>query len=155
MIFGAAFLSKENIESFVWVFERFNECMGRAPVTIITDHDPTMKAALNNVFPRTFHRLCKWYITDKMEDKIGNVYGNKASMSEFYDLLNNSKSIIEFEWRWDVWKSNRWLRDIYEIRFNWRPPYMTRHFFAGMSTTQKSEEMDNIVKMMIKSHFTL
>lgn len=103
VIFGAAFLSKENIESFVWVFERFNECMGRAPVTIITDHDPTMKAALNNVFPRTFHRLCKWYITDKMEDKIGNVYGNKASMSEFYDLLNNSKSIIEFERRWDVW----------------------------------------------------
>lgn len=53
--------------------------MGRAS-TITTNQDPTMKEALEIVFPRTFHHLCQWYITNKMGDKIMNVYRNCSAV---------------------------------------------------------------------------
>lgn len=57
--------------------------------------------------------------------------------------------------QWKNWievnglQANRWLREMYNLRFRWCPSYMTDYFFTGMSTTQRSE------KMKIKSHFTL
>jgi hypothetical protein len=45
--FGAGFLENEKIESFVWLFEEFLETMGgHEPTLIITDQDPSMKAAI-------------------------------------------------------------------------------------------------------------
>jgi hypothetical protein len=44
---GAGFLENEKIESFVWLFEKFLEAMGgHEPTLIITDQDPSMKAAI-------------------------------------------------------------------------------------------------------------
>lgn len=39
---------------------------------------PDYEAMLAIVFPNTFHKLCKWHIMHKMDDKIGNIYRNKA-----------------------------------------------------------------------------
>lgn len=101
IIFIVGFLSNETIDSFVWLFTEFKKCMGKAaPLTIITNQDTTMKAALQMVFPYAFHRLFKWHITDKMGEKIGIVYKNHSAMDEFFSLLNESESILEFEHRW-------------------------------------------------------
>ena len=37
VMFVGAFISNEDTSAFIWLFERFIECMGRAPPTIITD----------------------------------------------------------------------------------------------------------------------
>lgn len=63
---------------------------------IITNKDAAMKATLILVIPNTFHRLWKWHFTNKMGDKIGNVYRNKKAMFGFYDFLNNSLSVLDF-----------------------------------------------------------
>ena len=47
LIFGAALLYDETIDSFVWLFETFCEAMsGKMPKTILTDQDKAMSAAI-------------------------------------------------------------------------------------------------------------
>lgn len=70
-----------------------------------------MKAILEIVF----------HITNKIGDKIDNVYRNKFAMEEFFSLLNKLESTDEFEDRWRKWienndlQNNYWLRDMYNI----------------------------------------
>lgn len=58
IIFTVGFLFREGIESFMWLFERFLHCMGKPWKIIITNQDPTMPKALEQVMPDMFHRLC-------------------------------------------------------------------------------------------------
>lgn len=74
VIFATGFITKENIDSFVWLFCIFLECMGKVLSSIITDHDLAIKGSLATMFPLAFHRLCKWHIMNKLADKIGQVY---------------------------------------------------------------------------------
>ncbi|XP_021762651.1 protein FAR-RED IMPAIRED RESPONSE 1-like [Chenopodium quinoa] len=55
--FCAALLSKEDVESFVWLFQTFLKCMGREPSCIITDQDPAMGIAIQKVFTMTKHSV--------------------------------------------------------------------------------------------------
>jgi hypothetical protein len=59
IIFGAALIFNETIESFVWLFKTFLTAMsGKHPSTIFTDQDAAMAGAVAYVFPNTSHRLC-------------------------------------------------------------------------------------------------
>ena len=70
--FGAAFLGDEKTESFVWLFERFLDAMrGHMPICLITDQDPAMKVAIEDVFKSTTHRFCLWHIMKKLSEKVG------------------------------------------------------------------------------------
>jgi hypothetical protein len=56
---GAAFISNEKIESFVWCFKSFLEAMGGAALhLIVIDECASMKAAISEIMPETIHRLC-------------------------------------------------------------------------------------------------
>jgi hypothetical protein len=59
ILFGVALISRENTETFVWLFKTWLKCMNsRSPNAIITDQDRAMKSAINIVFPNVRHRLC-------------------------------------------------------------------------------------------------
>jgi zinc finger SWIM domain-containing protein 3 len=59
IIFGAALLYDETIDSFKWLFETFLSTMsGKQPTTILTDQSATMAKAINEVFPKSNHCLC-------------------------------------------------------------------------------------------------
>ena len=61
--FGAAFLSDEKSESFMWLFEEFLDAMGgHVPVCIITDQDLAMKVTINAKFQSITYRFCICYI---------------------------------------------------------------------------------------------
>src|SRR5687767_5886970 len=63
IIFRAALLFNETIESFVWLFETFLTAMsGKHPNTIFIDQDAVMAGAIAYVFPNTSHRLCLCHI---------------------------------------------------------------------------------------------
>ena len=66
IIFGAALLYNETIESFVWLFNTFlTVTSGKHPSTIFTDQCASMSATIRIVFPNTRHRLCLWHIFSK------------------------------------------------------------------------------------------
>ncbi|XP_019184160.1 PREDICTED: protein FAR1-RELATED SEQUENCE 5-like [Ipomoea nil] len=69
--FGAGLLKKEDIESYVWLFEKFKEAMGSEPVLVVTDQDPAMRVAFPRVFKEAKHRFFMWHIMSKVGDKVG------------------------------------------------------------------------------------
>ena len=63
VIFGAALLYDETIDTFQWLFEAFFEAMsGKKPNTIFTEQDLATAKAISLVMPNTYHRLCKWHL---------------------------------------------------------------------------------------------
>jgi len=72
VLFGAAMLSNEKTESYIWLFHTFLKAMGGiAPKLIITDEAASIKLAIQDVFTTTIHRLCMWHILMKIVDKVG------------------------------------------------------------------------------------
>ncbi|XP_059451022.1 protein FAR-RED IMPAIRED RESPONSE 1-like [Corylus avellana] len=149
VLFGCGLLSNENIDTFVWLFEAWLKCMSRrAPNAIITDQDRAMQAAIARVFPRAKHRFCLWHIMSKFPHKLGShsQYENfkGALLNCVYDSLNYD----EFEKRWQQvvesynLKENAWFCQLYGEQYQWIPAYVKDTFWAGMSTTQRSESMN-------------
>lgn len=68
--FAAGLLSKEDIESYKWIFQCFLEAMQRQPICIITDQCPSLKQAIPTVFTTARHRLCMWHIMKKFPAKV-------------------------------------------------------------------------------------
>ena len=74
IIFGAALLFNETIESLVWLFEIFLTAMsGKHPSTIFTDQDAAMAGAIAYVFRNTSHRICLWHIYLNAAKHLGHV----------------------------------------------------------------------------------
>ncbi|XP_008237306.1 PREDICTED: protein FAR1-RELATED SEQUENCE 5-like [Prunus mume] len=142
---ACAFLSKETIESFIWMFKEFKKAMpGGEPKTIITDQDAAMTRAISIAFPTTFHRLCIWHITSKFSVKLPH-FAFKEYWSEFQKVIWDTDNKDEFDAKWNIvvtkagLTDHPWLRSMFDLRKSWVPAY-ARHFFAaGMSSSQRAE----------------
>jgi zinc finger SWIM domain-containing protein 3 len=44
---------------------------GKKPITIFTDQDATMSAALQIVMPETYHALCSWHMWQNANRHLG------------------------------------------------------------------------------------
>ncbi|KAL2902310.1 Protein FAR1-RELATED SEQUENCE 5 [Bienertia sinuspersici] len=63
-MFACAFLGDETKESFEWVFKTFKKSMrGKCPISIFTDQDAAIAAAIEKIFPNLRHRLCLWHLS--------------------------------------------------------------------------------------------
>jgi MULE transposase domain len=61
--FGVALMCDQTKESFEWVFTKFLETHGgKKPITLFTDQDSVMGAALEKIISETRHGLCVWHI---------------------------------------------------------------------------------------------
>ncbi|XP_041026983.1 protein FAR1-RELATED SEQUENCE 5-like [Juglans microcarpa x Juglans regia] len=163
ILFGACLISSEDTDTFVWLFETWLKCMdGRAPNAIIIDQDRAMKNAIAIVFPKTRHRYCLWHIMQKLLEKLGSHskynYGLKIALHKcVYDCQTSE----EFEKSWEVFldtynlHENAWLQSLYSERMHWVPVYLKDTFWAGMSTTQRSESINAFFDGFVHSGTTL
>ncbi|XP_076930239.1 protein FAR1-RELATED SEQUENCE 5-like [Bidens hawaiensis] len=79
---GAALLGNETAETYTWLLKCFKDAFGYAPKVLVTDQDPAMKRAIEDVFPDTRHRLCMWHIMDKLSGKVGSKLCNETDFKE-------------------------------------------------------------------------
>ena len=71
-VFGSAMMFDETKESFIWLFTSFINAMGgKAPITIMTDQDAAMAAAINILMPTTHHRICLWHLCQNATKNLG------------------------------------------------------------------------------------
>lgn len=64
ILLGCCFLSGETIEDFEWAFSSFKESVyNKEPISIFTDGDRAMAAAIPIVFPTSRHHLCSWHLS--------------------------------------------------------------------------------------------
>ncbi|XP_042958025.1 protein FAR-RED IMPAIRED RESPONSE 1-like [Carya illinoinensis] len=163
ILLGAGLLSNEDTNTFIWLFRMWLDCMnGKAPKAIITDQDRAMKNAIACVFPQTRHRYCLWHIMRKLPEKLGShAKFNTGLKTDIQTALYDSQTTTEFEERWAFLLANydlvgnKWLQSLYEERSFWVPAYLKSVFWAGMSTTQRSESMNAFFDGYVHSGTTL
>ncbi|CAA2969224.1 FAR1-RELATED SEQUENCE 5-like [Olea europaea subsp. europaea] len=148
-LLGCGLVSNEDTDTFVWLFKTWLQCMhGLAPHGIITDQDRAMQNAIQIVFPNTRHRWCLWHILKKLPEKFGYHVDKSSIFSAIHTLVYDSQFVEEFEEGWKLMidtydlHENYWLSGLYENRGRWVPCFLKTTFWAGMSTTQRSESVN-------------
>ncbi|KAL6502585.1 hypothetical protein OROHE_024238 [Orobanche hederae] len=138
ILFGCGLLSREDIETYVWLFKSWLECMGgRAPRAIITDQCQSIKAAVAQAFPQSHHRFCLWHIMKKVPEKLGALARYKEIKKDLKNIVYDSMESFNFDKDWNE------MIEKYGI------------FWAGMSTTQRSESMNAFFDEYVNSKTSL
>ncbi|XP_057450136.1 protein FAR-RED IMPAIRED RESPONSE 1-like [Lotus japonicus] len=162
VLLGCALLSNEDTQTFTWLFSTWLECMHeRAPNAMITDQDRAMKNAIDIVFPNARHRWCLWHIMKKVPKKLGKHSDYESMKTVLHGVVYDSLSKGEFMERWEKMikdyelHANEWLKEIFDERYRWVPVYVKDTFWAGMSTTQRSESVNSFFDGYVNSKTAL
>ncbi|KAE8768230.1 hypothetical protein D1007_60309 [Hordeum vulgare] len=112
-----------------------------------------MAASIAKVFPKASHRVCKWHILKKVRENCGNIYSIIETFKEdFHRVLTQMLIVDEFEGAWKELMSEYkledcvYLKQMWDIREKWAFPYFGHLFYAGMTTTQRSESVNFLLK---------
>ncbi|XP_021829722.1 protein FAR-RED IMPAIRED RESPONSE 1-like [Prunus avium] len=161
ILLGCGLISSEDANTFIWLFKSWLACIyGCAPKGIITDQDKAMKKAIAIVFPNTRHRLCLWHIMNKIPQKLSGYKEYQSISFTLNNIVYDSLNQDEFEEGWakmiEKYKlQNDWLDSLYIERHHWVPAFVKNSFWAGMSTTQRSESMNAFFDGHVNSKTTL
>ncbi|XP_071678107.1 protein FAR1-RELATED SEQUENCE 5 [Lolium perenne] len=162
VLLGCALLSNEDTPTFVWLFEAWLACMSnRQPKAIVTDQAKAIQNAVEIVFPDARYRWCLWHIMKKLPEKLGGYDEYEYIKTAIGKVVYDSLTIKDFE---DSWMrmleryniaDNEWLKGLYENRHRWVPAFVKDTFWAGMSTTQRSESMHAFFDGYVNAKTTL
>ncbi|KAM5576773.1 protein FAR1-RELATED SEQUENCE 5-like [Rosa sericea] len=163
VVFGAALLYDETIESFKWLFETFLGAMsGKQPKTILTDQSAAMASAIAEVFPVTYHRLCVWHIYQNAAKRLSRVFhGSELFAHDFGKCVYDYEDEDDWLLAWSNMlekhnlKEDKWLKNLFDMRKKWALVYGRHTFTADMMSTQRSESMNNILKKYLKPSYDL
>ncbi|KAG6495182.1 hypothetical protein ZIOFF_042973 [Zingiber officinale] len=162
ILLGCGLLSSEDLETFKWLFKSWLTCMLEcAPKAIITDQCRAMAIAIEEIFPYAHHHLCLWHIMKKLPAKLGGHAQYKLIKKQLKNIVYNSLTIDECDENWMKMiedfnlENNDWLKSLYEQRNRWIPVCVKDKFWAGMSTSQRSESMNAFFDEYVHSKTSL
>ncbi|XP_022861668.1 protein FAR1-RELATED SEQUENCE 5-like [Olea europaea var. sylvestris] len=121
ILLDCGLFSNEDTNTFVWLFQ---------------------------TWLHTKHRWCLWHFLKKLPEKFGYHVEKASIFGAIHELVHESQFVQEFESGWRVMidmyalRDNDWLSGLYENRARWVLCYFKTSFWAGMSTTQRSESMN-------------
>ncbi|CAL1387130.1 unnamed protein product [Linum trigynum] len=167
-VFGACLMYDETTPSFEWLFVAFSRCMkNKLSITIFTDQDAAMAAALRNEWPTVFHALCTWHILMNAKKHLRK---DKAFWKKFQHHISfifyDVDSEEEFDMAWstmvsdcfpnsDIADGHQWLERLKKFRHRWCSLWLRDQFTAGMLTTQASESCNAQVRLFLKPRHDL
>jgi hypothetical protein len=163
ILFGGALLYDESAESFKWLFRSFLQAMsGKQPETIFTDQCAAIIKAVLAVFPNSKHRLCLWHLYQNAAKHLSHVISDHPEfLSEFKKCVYEDRSMAEFEKRWNELlvtyniETNKWMNNLYKFRDKWATIYRRDSFSGDMTSTQRSEGMNNVFKQTFRRKLCL
>ncbi|XP_020172889.1 protein FAR1-RELATED SEQUENCE 5-like [Aegilops tauschii subsp. strangulata] len=144
----------EDAKSFKWLFDTFVRCMNnKHPTCILTDQCPSMVKAIPQSFPNTVHKLCHWHILKKYKEYLTLMYKKyKTFKEEFTAILNWSLMPTEFEAAWAELvhkyslENDQMMMQLWSDRKMWISAYYKNIFCARMTSAQRSESMNHVLK---------
>ncbi|KAK9154456.1 hypothetical protein Sjap_001936 [Stephania japonica] len=163
VLFGCALLLDDSESSLIWLFKTWLAAMSDLPpVSITTDQDRAIQAAVAQVLPGTRHCICKWHILREGQERLGNVcHTHPALQTELYNCINLTETIEEFESSWAALldkynlRKSDWLQALYNARHNWVPAYFRDTFFGIISLNQGIETMSTFFDGYVNQQTTL
>lgn len=118
-----------------------------------TDQCPSMAQAIPAIFPRSLHKLCRWHIMRKHKISLRKLYQLFPDLKEqLAAILNHPLMPSEFEAAWHELIDKYGLHDInvminlWNERTTWISAYWKDVFCARMTSTQRSESMNHVLK---------
>nr|XP_043626171.1 protein FAR1-RELATED SEQUENCE 5-like [Erigeron canadensis] len=131
------------------------------PFAIITDQDKAIVNAIKKEFPNTRHRYCSWHINKHELEHLPSLKARYPGIEEFYREWVKSDTVEEFETRWKVmscqykFESRSWIMDMYTQRHHWAEVFLKDCFFAGMTTSGRSESIHSFFDGYVTSNTML
>ena len=118
--------------------------------------------AIAEEWKATVHRWCKWHVLKRVKECVGQKYtSNKDFRDKFHMMLNEMLTIDEFENSWVTLlkeyglENNVFLKQIYATREKWVKSYFKGVFCARMTSTQRSESANHMLKNILSPACTL
>lgn len=157
--FSCALLRDESMPSFSWALKAFLGFMkGKAPQTLLTDHNTWLKEAIAVEMPESKHAFCIWHILSKFSDWFYLLLGSQYDewKAEFHRLYN-LEMVEDFEesWRQMVDKyglhANKHIISLYSLRTFWALPFLRRYFFAGLTSTCQTESINVFIQRFLSA----
>lgn len=163
VIFAAALLYDETIESFKWLFRTFLKAMsGKKPKAILTDHDAIIVEAINSAFPEANHRICVWQMYENALKHLSHVVKDKDSFANdlkscIYDQKDEEDFIHAWKDMLDRYnlQQNEWLKWMFREREKWAVVYGRNTFFIGLKGSHLGENLFNDLRDYLNSDLEL
>uniref|UniRef100_A0A0A9EV60 Protein FAR1-RELATED SEQUENCE n=1 Tax=Arundo donax TaxID=35708 RepID=A0A0A9EV60_ARUDO len=157
VIFGGVMMRNETTESFRWVFKEFIKLMGgKPPQTVLTDQCKSMTIALGFEWPDSYHLWCKWHVMKGIREALGPLFTKNVDFrDEFFTIVNEMLSEEEFETAWyslcERYKidDNPFMIRTFECRSKWAKAWSKGHYCARMTSTQRSESANMMLKRFV------
>ncbi|XP_058075804.1 protein FAR1-RELATED SEQUENCE 5-like [Magnolia sinica] len=154
VIFGAALLYDETIDSFRWLFRTFCDAMCRKePQTILTDQDKAMSNAIKIELPGTVHRICVWHMFQNACKHLSHLFcSSKSFGNDFSRCVYDFDEEHEFLEAWEkmIMKynltDNIWLQQLFNEKEKWALVYGKNSFCTDMKSTQRCESLNKDLK---------
>ena len=117
------------------------------------DQDSSIEKEINLVFEKTYHRYCRWHVTNKFRNELNQLNTQHPGLSEtLTSVINHPLRPIEFEQAWaamlDKYEvhESKVLMKLYDERNMWVGAYFKEIFCGTMTSTQRSESVNSTIK---------
>lgn len=154
LVFGAALLYDESVQSLKWVFEVFADAMhARHPQTILIDERPECVIAAAEVWPGSNHCTGVWHIYHNSKRHLKQLFESSKSFSNALShCLFDCEDEIEFLSAWEKLiekhdiSESEWLSRLFLEKEKWALPYQRTIFSADILSTLRKDNMINELK---------
>jgi zinc finger SWIM domain-containing protein 3 len=163
VVFGATLLYDETAKSFASFFKTFLKVMSDKHLrTILTDEDAAMAKAISEVLIYSIHRLCVWHMNQNACKHLGGVVKDYKKFNVdfqhcIYDIEEEDGFISAWNGMLDKHglRENEWLQRWFKKKEHWALVYGKNTFCAQISTTERSESMNNELKRYINVKYDM
>lgn len=151
VIFGAALLYDETVDTFKWLVQTFVEMMsGKKPKFILSDQDATIVQAIHALLPETNHFICAWQMYLIALKHLRHLINDHDSFAiDFRNCIFSHDQEDEFFEAWDLMlekhglHQNSWLKWMFREKEKWAATYGRNTFFIESNGKHLVEQLSD------------
>ncbi|KAJ1267451.1 hypothetical protein BS78_07G056900 [Paspalum vaginatum] len=159
IVFGCALLLDESEASFTWLLEKWLEAMHIGPpVSLLTELNRGMAAAVAKVLPNTHHIFCEKHILDTVKEELRGVFPDlEPFITDLRKCIDGSRIEDSFESGWNSiitkhgLSNNDLLQSLYDIRGQWAPAYTKKVFCPRNQMPTTCGNIEKVVEKYFSS----